>query len=536
MAHGSISMGREQKGRRVTDIRAGYDVIIVGGGHNGLVAASYLGRAGLSVLVLEKNATLGGAVASAEPFPGVAARLSRYSYLVSLLPDRIVQDLGLDLQIRSRRTASYTPIDRGGEPTGLLVEHDEGPATAESFRRITGSDTEYEAWRSFYARTRAVAEVIAPTVLDPLPSRETVREAIIDRAGTQIWTDLFERPIGEAIERRFADDTVRGVVLTDAIIGTHTHAHDASMIQNRVFLYHVVGNGTGEWRVPVGGMGAVAAAMERAARSAGSQLVTRAEVTSVDAGSGGVAWRDDDGNERAATARFVLANVAPSTLQRLRDQPAERVEGSQLKINMVLHRLPHLRSGADPQVAFAGTFHIDEGYDQLEAGFRAADAGALPDPLPSEIYCHTLTDPSILAPDLVAAGWHTLTMFGLHAPARLFATDHDRQRDEAVRRALAGLDRYLAEPIADCLAIDADGDPCIEARTPVELEHELGLPGGNIFHGELQWPWADVPDDRWGVATDEPRLLICGSGARRGGAVSGIAGHNAAQAVLDRLR
>jgi phytoene dehydrogenase-like protein len=161
----------------------------------------------------------------------------------------------------------------------------------------------------------------------------------------------------------------------------------------------------------------------------------------------------------------------------------------------------------------------------------------LADPQPNEIYCHSLTDPSVLAPDLVAAGWHALSMFGLHVPARLFADDHDARKDEAMRRALAALDDCLAEPIADCLAVDAEGAPCLEAHTPVELEEELGLPGGNIFHGDLQWPWADnnvAADDRWGVATDEPRLLICGSGARRGGAVSGIAGHNAAHAVLEQ--
>ena len=105
-----------------------------------------------------------------------------------------------------------------------------------------------------------------------------------------------------------------------------------------------------------------------------------------------------------------------------------------------------------------------------------------------------------------------------------------------MRRAFAALDDCLAEPIADCLAVNADGAPCLEAHTPVELEQELGLPGATsstvIFNGS----WADNSaevDDRWGVATDEPRLLICGSGARRGGAVSGIAGHNAAHAILE---
>jgi phytoene dehydrogenase-like protein len=117
----------------------------------------------------------------------------------------------------------------------------------------------------------------------------------------------------------------------------------------------------------------------------------------------------------------------------------------------------------------------------------------------------------------------------------LFAADNDAAREESVRRVLAGLESYLAEPLEPCIARDADGDLCIEAKTPVDIEESVGMPGGHIFHGDLQWPWAedDSQAGRWGVETDVANLLICGSGARRGGAVSGITGHNAAMAVLD---
>jgi phytoene dehydrogenase-like protein len=242
----------------------------------------------------------------------------------------------------------------------------------------------------------------------------------------------------------------------------------------------------------------------------------------------------------------VLAGVAPAVLDRLRGRPAAGPgpEGAQVKINMVLDRLPRLRSGHDPAQAFAGTFHIDEGYAALEAAYTTAAGGTLPDPLPGEVYCHTLTDPSILAPDLAARGVHTLTLFGLHAPARLFAGDRpgaEAVRDEAARRHLAGLDAYLGEPLTDCLARDAEGRPCIEAVSPCDLEASLGLPGGHIFHADLAWPWAQDGDDRpdaqsgaWGVETDTANLFVCGAGARRSGGVSGIGGHNAAMAVLDR--
>jgi phytoene dehydrogenase-like protein len=233
----------------------------------------------------------------------------------------------------------------------------------------------------------------------------------------------------------------------------------------------------------------------------------------------------------------VLSTVAPATLAALRGQAdVTKPEGSQLKINLLLKRLPALRSGDDPRKAFAGTFHIDEDYSQLEAAYRSAAGGELPAVPPSEVYCHSLTDPSILSSELIASGHHTLTVFGVHFAARLFADDNDSARALATERVLAGLESYLAEPLEDCIARDADGNLCIEAKTPYDIEASVGMPGGHIFHGDLQWPWATDARDvgRWGTETDVANLLICGSGARRGGAVSGLGGHNAAMTILTR--
>lgn len=514
--------------------RASYDAVIVGGGHNGLVAAAYLARAGRTVLVLERLGHTGGAAVSTRPFAGVDARLSRYSYLVSLLPRKIVDELGLRFAVRKRSVSSYTPAERGGRATGLLVGGG-GDCTRESFAALTGGDAEYAAWQSFYGTTLRVAERVFPTLTEPLPERAELRARIDDEAA---WRMLFEEPIGAAIEERFADDLVRGVVLTDALIGTFADAHDPSLVQNRCFLYHVVGGGTGDWDVPVGGMGALTDALADAARAAGAEIVTGHEATRVetDGDRADVTFRTEAGDTGTVAARHVLVNASPQALAALLDEapPAPAAEGAQLKVNMLLRRLPRLRDRAvDPREAFAGTFHIAESYRQLATAYEEAAGGRPPSAPPSEIYCHSLTDPSILAPELAQRGYQTLTLFGLHTPARLFAADNDAVREDLLKATLAQLDTHLAEPIADCLAVDADGKPCVEAKTPLDLERDLRLPGGHIFHRDLAFPYATPGTGRWGVETAHANVLLCGAGAVRGGGVSGVPGHNAAMAVLE---
>lgn len=488
-----------------------FDAIVVGGGHNGLVAATLLARAGRSVLVLERSAQLGGAAVSTGPFAGVDVRLSRYSYLVSLFPAPLARALGLELELRRRRVASYTP-DRD---SGLLLDRD-GAAI--------------EGWARFYAMLAELARRVFPTLTEPLRSRAELRRVV---AHDQVWRALFEEPLSGLLERTFSSDLVRGIVLTDGLIGTFAPAADPQLRPNRCFLYHVIGNGTGRWDVPVGGMGALSAALESAARSAGATIRTGAEVASVQT-DGRVAEVQCAGGERFA-ARHVLANAAPAVLSELLGEPAPGTapEGSQLKLNMLLKRLPALRDpSVTPGDAFAGTLHVNEGYEQLQRAYEEARTGRIPTTPPCELYCHSLTDPSILSPELRAAGAHTLTLFGLHMPARLFGGP--LAKGEAVAATLRSVNSALAEPIEDCLWLAEDGAPCLEALTPPELEAELGMPGGHIFHRDLAWPFAATEAEvgSWGGETSHPNVWICGAGARRGGGVSGIPGHNAARAVL----
>lgn len=506
------------------------DVVVVGGGHNGLVAAGYLAQAGLRVRLLERLAQVGGAAVSARVFDGVDARLSRYAYLVSLLPPRIVEDLGAPVRLARRRYASYTPDPATAGHTGLLV----GPHG--TFARI-GAARDERAFAEFYHRCRRVTEPLWPTLLEPLRTRTAARRVAGDHPDTAVaWRDLIEAPIGRAITGSIGNDLVRGVVATDALIGTFARLDDPSLQQNVCFLYHLLGGGTGEWRVPVGGMGAVSAALAAAAADHGAEIITGADVISISP-DGEVHYRCRN-DEYRTRGRFVLAGVTPTVLARLLGEPAPvAAPGAQVKVNIVVRRLPRLRDDAvTPEQAFGGTFHVNETWTQLRGAHAQAAAGALPDPLPCEVYCHSLTDPSILSPALRGSGAHTLTVFGLHTPHALRADG-----DSLTEAVLSSLNSVLAEPIQDVLHDDAHGRPCLQMQTTLDLERTLGMTGGNIFHGGLCWPFADdddpldTPARRWGVATAHERVLLCGSGARRGGAVSGVGGHNAAMAVLDSV-
>src|SRR6476661_7541493 len=392
-------------------IKSRYDVVILGAGHNGLVAASYLGRAGLSVLLLEKNDYIGGATTSQKVFPDYDACLSRYSYLVSLFPEKIIRDLGLNLELRRRATGSFTPYAKNGQHDGLLLSNVDKEVGRKSMIDLTGNDTEFEQLKKFYNLSRVFAELSWDSMLEPLVAKEEFRRRFdVDDISREAWRALAEEPVGLAIERYLQNDLVRGLAMTDAKVGLFTHPHDPSLVQNRCYLYHLIGNKTGEWKVPVGGMGAVAAELEKAARKGGAEFLTGVELSAIDFESAKKTIEFEvAGKRHEVGARFLLVNFGRNVLAKYsgkRYRPGAVDEGSVFKINMLLRRLPKLRARKYAATeAFCGTFHSDEGYEQMNASYEQAAKGRLPRKTPCEVYCHTLTDDSILAPALRRKGF-----------------------------------------------------------------------------------------------------------------------------------
>ena len=288
-----------------------YDAVIIGSGHNGLVAACYLAKAGKKILVLEKNSTLGGATASVRTFAGVDAKLSRYSYLVSLLPDQIVTDLGLNFTTLSRKVSSYTPYYDDGDK-GLLINRDFDEVSKGSIADLAGNEDEAIAWQNFYSSVLEFAQVVAPTLLQPLPKKSEIQDLV----DPLTWVELVENSLAQTLHDNFFDDLLKGVVLTDGLIGTFSSAREEAA--NICFIYHLIGNGTGEWKVPLGGMGALVDELERRCGELGVEILLNHEVTSIEVKGDHVQLRASNSEgEEVFASKLALANCAPAVLEKI---------------------------------------------------------------------------------------------------------------------------------------------------------------------------------------------------------------------------
>jgi phytoene dehydrogenase-like protein len=498
------------------------DVAIVGGGHNGLVAAAYCARAGLKTVLLERRGVLGGATVTEEVWPGY--RLSIASYVCSLLDPTIIADLDLrahGYDAYRKDPASFTPLEDG---RSLLLGRDEA-ANAREVARFDERDV--AGLSAFEAEATRLGSLLADSFDDPEPSFEAFPD--------DVQTTL-RGSAAELVERFVRTPALAATLATDGLIGTDAGPRDPGTAY--VLAHHYAGRAMGAqgaWGFVRGGMGAVAQALASAARAAGAELRTDSAVRRITIRDGRAAELHLESGE-SVQARFILVNADPKTLfLRLLDQHdvpeqilararAWRSNGVSFKLNLALRELPDFiaRPGTDLQPHHRATIHVAPSVDYLQRAYDdAREDGYSPAPM-LECFMQSPTDPAMVPP-----GKHVMSIFAQYFP-------YDR-----VDHAWRSEDRdAIADIIVATLARYAPNLPgAIEHRQALaapDLEALLGLSGGQIFHGEL------LPDQiyerRFGVRPGIEGLYLCGSGTHPGGCVSGFPGRRAAEAVLADAR
>jgi phytoene dehydrogenase-like protein len=498
-----------------------YAVAVVGGGHNGLVAAAYCARAGLRTVLLERRDVVGGATLSEATWPGYTVSVA--AYVCSLLDPQIVADLELcahGYDAYRKDPASFTPLADG---RSLLLGRDD-QANAREVAAFDERDV--AGLRAFEREATRLGARLFESFDDPDPSFDAFD------AATQA---ALRGSAAELVERYVRTPVLQATLATDGVIGTARGPRDPGTAY--VLAHHYAGRALGSqgaWGFVRGGMGAVSAAIAASARGHGAEVRAATPVEHI-AVRDGRASRIElrDGSVVEADAILVSADPQTTFLRLLArgDVPpalfakAETWEtnGVACKLNLALGELPNfsVRPGTAPQPHHRATIHVAPSLDYLQTAYTDAQTyGVSREPM-LECFMQTPTDPS-LAP----AGKHILSVFAQYFPyART-----DRPWLEADRETIADL-------IVATLARYAPNVPdAIEHRqmlTPPDLEAILGLPGGHIFHGELL-P-GQIYEQRFPLRTGIDGLYLCGSGTHPGGCVSGFPGRRAATAVIQDL-
>jgi phytoene dehydrogenase-like protein len=524
-----------------------YDAIVIGAGHNGLVAACYLARAGLRVLVLERRYVVGGACVTEETFPGF--KVSTAAYVNSLFHTKIVRDLRLadyGYEVLPRNPSSFTPFPDG---RSLLMSPD-AELTWKEIAKFSKRDA--ERYPQYEAMLERVAAVIEPTLTMAPPDLQRPRPGdlrtllSLGRAFRKLGDDAGEavevltgaaRPI---LDRWFESEELKGTVATDAIIGAMA---SPSMPGTAYVLFHHVmgeaGGARGVWGYMRGGMGGVTQALAAAARDLGADIRCNAEVARILVSDGravGVALAEGDEFHAPVVASNADAHVTFLRLLDPNELPAafvadvERISfaSASLKINVALAELPSFEAvpGTKPGPQHRGTIHICPDQDYIERAFDEAKYG-----LPSSQPVLECTIPSVVDQTVAPPGKHLMSMFVQYAPYELHDGSWDDRREAFADRCFDLLNEYA--PNFKRAVIDR------QVLTPLDLERVFNLTGGNIFQGAMTpgqlFAFRPVP----GYAryrTPLRGLYLCGAAAHPGGGVMGTPGFNAAREILGRRR
>jgi phytoene dehydrogenase-like protein len=524
-----------------------YDAIVIGAGHNGLVTACYLARAGMHVLVLERRHVVGGACVTEETFPGF--KVSTAAYVNSLFHTAIVRDLKLaayGYRAIARNPSSFTPLPDG---RSLLMGPD-ADQTSKEIAKFSVRDAErYPKYEAMLERVAAVVEptltMAPPDLLNPrfrdlrtLLSLGRSFRRLGDSAGeaVEILTGAA-RPI---LDRWFESEELKGTLATDAVIGAMA---SPSMPGTAYVLFHHVmgesGGARGVWAYVRGGMGGLTQALAAAARDLGADIRCESEVARIlvrDGRAVGVALATGDEYQAPIVASNADARVTFLRLLDRSDLPeafvraVERISyaSASLKINVALAELPSFRAlpGTAPGPHHRGTIHICPDQDYIERAFDDAKYGR-----PSAAPVLECTIPSVVDPTVAPPGRHLMSMFVQYAPYELRYGSWDDRREAFADRCFDLLDEYA--PNFKRAVLDR------QVLTPLDLERVFNLTGGNIFQGAMTpgqlFAFRPVPGHAR-YRTPLGGLYLCGAAAHPGGGVMGTPGLNAAREILGRRR